>query len=282
MRWDFGKIYKEIRIAKGLTQAEVCGNQFSRTSLSKFESCQSLPNIENMVFLLNQIDMSLEEFRYICNFYKPSKRQEIINLAFNHISITGTKELKELKVLCENYLTSHHDTPIEHINDMLGITIHLRSHGLKSTEKSFLETKEKIWSYLKKQDNWYFIDFQLLNSILFSFPIESLELITEMIFERIEKYEGHTSIKPLKKKLLTNISTIYLYNNFKDRCERVSLKMLELAKEVKRYDSLGFAQVRLGICRGDDDLIEKGLTLLRLTEEDDLVSMLEEEVKKFR
>ncbi|MGZ7234452.1 helix-turn-helix domain-containing protein, partial [Streptococcus pyogenes] len=89
----------------GLTQAEVCGNQFSRTSLSKFESCQSLPNIENMVFLLNQIDMSLEEFRYICNFYKPSKRQEIINLAFNHISITGTKELKELKVLCENYLT---------------------------------------------------------------------------------------------------------------------------------------------------------------------------------
>lgn len=103
-----------------------------------------------------------------------------------------------------------------------------------------------------------------------------------MIFERIEKYEGYTSIKPLKKKLLTNISTTYLYNNFKDRCERVSLKMLELAKEVKRYDSLGFAQVRLGICRGDDDLIEKGLTLLRLTEEDDLVSMLEEEVKKFR
>lgn len=38
MRYDFGKVYKEIRESKGLTQEEVCGNVLSRTSLSKFES----------------------------------------------------------------------------------------------------------------------------------------------------------------------------------------------------------------------------------------------------
>ncbi|HGL0014026.1 TPA: XRE family transcriptional regulator, partial [Streptococcus pneumoniae] len=26
MRYDFGKVYKEIRESKGLTQEEVCGN----------------------------------------------------------------------------------------------------------------------------------------------------------------------------------------------------------------------------------------------------------------
>lgn len=57
---------------------------------------------------------------------------------------------------------------------------------------------------------------------------------------------------------------------------------LDLAKGLKRYDSLGFAQVRLGICRGDDELIDKGMTLLRLTEEKQLLETLENEIQKYR
>ena len=30
MRYDFGKVYKEIRESKGLTQEEVCGEMFSQ------------------------------------------------------------------------------------------------------------------------------------------------------------------------------------------------------------------------------------------------------------
>ena len=55
MRYDFGKVYKEIRESKGLTQEEVCGNVLSRTSLSKFESDKTTPKYENMEFLLRQI-----------------------------------------------------------------------------------------------------------------------------------------------------------------------------------------------------------------------------------
>ena len=45
MRYDFGKVYKEIRESKGLTQEEVCG-VFSRTSLSKIESGKTTPKYE--------------------------------------------------------------------------------------------------------------------------------------------------------------------------------------------------------------------------------------------
>ena len=38
MRYDFGKVYKEIRESKGLTQEEVCGGVISSTSLLKIES----------------------------------------------------------------------------------------------------------------------------------------------------------------------------------------------------------------------------------------------------
>ena len=50
MRCDFGKVYKEIRESKGLTQEEVCGNVISRTSLSKIESGKVTPKYENMEF----------------------------------------------------------------------------------------------------------------------------------------------------------------------------------------------------------------------------------------
>ena len=76
MRYDFGKVYKDIRESKGLTQEEVCGKVLSRTSLSKFESGKATPKYENMEFLLRQINMSFEEFEYICHLLsaKPANR----------------------------------------------------------------------------------------------------------------------------------------------------------------------------------------------------------------
>lgn len=282
MRWDIGKVYKEIRKSKGISQTEVCGDQISRTSLSKFETCQTVPSIENMIFLLNQINMSMEEFHYICNLYKPSKRQDILNLAYSHISITGLKELEHVQQLCNDYLKVQHDIPIQHINDMLTIIIHLRKHGLDNSNIQVEKITQKIWKYLEKEDNWYFTDFQLLNSILFHFPIENLDEITAKIFKRISKYENYANIQPLKRKLLTNLSTIYLYSGDKSMCERVTLEMLNFAHETKRYDSLAFAQVRLGICQNNDDLIAKGLTLLELTGETQLLENLRKEVKNYR
>ncbi len=68
--------------------------------------------------------------------------------------------------------------------------------------------------------------------------------------------------------LLTNLASIYLDNRQTKECETFYLEALKLAKELKRYDLLGIAQVRLGICRDDNSLIDKGMSLLHLTEEE--------------
>ena len=51
MRYDFGKVYKEIRKSKNLTQSDVCGNVLSPTTLSKIENGLVVPKYENMAFL---------------------------------------------------------------------------------------------------------------------------------------------------------------------------------------------------------------------------------------
>ncbi|HGK0683016.1 TPA: helix-turn-helix domain-containing protein, partial [Streptococcus pneumoniae] len=184
MRYDFGKVYKEIRESKGLTQEEVCGGVLSRTSLSKIESGKTTPKYENMEFLLRQINMSFEEFEYICQLYQPSQRTDIIQTYLNMRSIIGTSDLVNLFQKCQDYLKTHHDLPIEEIRDMLEVVIYLRQHGAGELSKHAEQVVKKLWKKIEKQDTWYESDLKILNTILFSFPIEYLHLITGKILQR--------------------------------------------------------------------------------------------------
>ena len=281
MRYDFGKVYKEIRESKGLTQEEVCGNVISRTSLSKIESGKVTPKYENMEFLLRQINMSFEEFDYICHLYQPSQRTEIMQTYLNMSSILGTSELEKLFQKCQDYLKTHYDLPIEEIKDMLEIVIHIRQHGTEQLSDQVKQTITKLWEKIEKQDTWYENDLKILNTILFSFPIKHLHLITEKILQRLEVYKNFQHLYELRVAILLNLSTIYLYNQDKNMCKQICYTLLEDAKNKKSYDRLAICYVRIGICTDDSKLIQKGFSLLELTEETSILSHLKKEVETY-
>ena len=281
MRYDFGKVYKEIRESKGLTQEEVCGDVLSRTSLSKIESGKTTPKYENMEFLLRQINMSFEEFDYICHLYQPSQRTEIMQTYLNMSSIIGSSGLVDFFETCQNYLKTHHDLPIEEIRDMLEVVIHIRQHSTEKLSDQVKQTVKKLWEKIEKQDTWYESDLKILNTILFSFPIEHLHLITEKILQRLEVYKNYQHLYDLRMAILLNLSTIYLYHQDKNMCQQICYTLLEDAKNKKSYDMLAICYVRIGICRDDAKLIQKGFSLLELTEETSMLSHLKNEVETY-
>ena len=279
MRYDFGKVYKEIRESKGLTQEEVCGNVLSRTSLSKIESGKATPKYENMDFLLRQMNMSFEEFDYICHLYQPSQRTKIMQTYLNMNSIIGGSDLVDFFETCQNYLKTHHDLPIEEIRDMLEVVIHIRQHGTEQLSNQVKQTVTKLWEKIEKQDTWYESDLKILNTILFSFPIEHLHLITEKILQRLEVYKNYQHLYDLRMAILLNLSTIYLYHQDKNMCQQICYTLLEDAKNKKSYDMLAICYVRIGICRDDAKLIQKGFSLLELTDETSILAFLKKEVE---
>ena len=281
MRYDFGKVYKEIRESKGLTQEEVCGNVLSRTSLSKIESGKVTPKYENMEFLLQQINMSFEEFDYICHLYQPSQRTEIMQTYLNMSSILGTSELEKLFQKCQNYLKTRHDLPIEEIRDMLEVVIYLRQHGTGELSDQVKQTVTKLWEKIEKQDTWYENDLKILNTILFSFPIDHLHLITGKILQRLEVYKNYQHLYDLRMAILLNLSTIYLYHQDKNMCQQICYTLLEDAKNKKSYDRLAICYVRIGICTDGSKLIQKGFSLLELTNETSMLSHLKQEVETY-
>ena len=281
MRYDFGKVYKEIRESKGLTQEEVCGDVLSRTSLSKIESGKVTPKYENMEFLLRQVNMSFEEFDYICHLYQPSQRTEIMQTYLNMSSIIGSSGLVDFFETCQNYLKTHHDLPIEKIRDMLEVVIHIRQHGTEKLSDQVKQTVKKLWEKIEKQDTWYESDIKILNTILFSFPIEHLHLITEKILQRLEVYKNYQHLYDLRMAILLNLSTIYLYHQDKNMCQQICYTLLEDAKNKKSYDMLAICYVRIGICRNDAKLIQKGFSLLELTDEITMLAYLKKEVETY-
>ena len=281
MRYDFGKVYKEIRESKGLTQEEVCGNVLSRTSLSKIESGKVTPKYENMEFLLRQINMSFEEFDYICHLYQPSQRTEIMQTYLNMNSIIGGSDLVDFFETCQNYLKTHHDLPIEEIRDMLKVVIHIRQHGTEQLSDQVKQTIQKLWGKIEKQDTWYESDLKILNTILFSFPIAHLHLITGKILQRLEVYKNYQHLYDLRMAILLNLSSIYLYHQDKNMCQQICYTLLEDAKNEKSYDMLAICYVRIGICRNDANLIQKGFSLLELTDEISMLAYLKKEVETY-
>lgn len=282
MRHDFGHIYKTIRESKGLTQAQVCGEMISRTTLTKIENGAVIPKFENMIFLLDQINMSLEEFRYICNYHRPRKREEIFNKIYNYKSIADSAELCQIKQLCEEHLKTHHDIPVQKLLDKINVILSVRKQGFLNPSEELTRLTTKIWDELSRQDTWYERDLKLLSVILFSFPIETVAETTDKLLANLEKYKDYRNITDIKYALLANLSSIFLYNNRKTECERLTAMIYDMAKETKRYDQLGFALVRLGICRGDQDLIDKGLALLELTGEEQILSNSREELNRLK
>ncbi|WP_083959948.1 helix-turn-helix domain-containing protein [Streptococcus porci] len=281
MKWNFGQTYKEIRKSKNLSQQEICGEEISRVALSKIENSKAIPNITHMMFLLDQIDMTVDEFMYICNLYHPSERQSLLIEANNLLVTPTTEQLKVLITRCSTYLELNDDVPIKNLKDVLELFLFIRTNGIQRDNLRYQDLVHKIWLPLQERDEWYISDIRLLNAILHYFPVETLEKLSSYIFKNLEKYKNYRNIKNDQKTILENLATIYLKEGYQSQCETILLKLLELCKEMKRYDGVAFAKVRLGICQCNSSLIEQGKQMLILCEEARLLDIAETEIERY-
>ncbi|MGQ7508103.1 Rgg family transcriptional regulator [Streptococcus suis] len=263
MRWDFGTVLKEIRRSKGLTQAQVCGDFLARPTLSKIENNKEIPSVENMDYLLRQLNMTYGEFDYICHAYQPSERSIIWNDFENFRSLNKNSGVENLLARCEAYLAKYPDTPIEKLVQLLRLCISILETGEGEESK---ELAMVLWEYLEKADTWYLFDLRLLSTVILLFPIDTLKAITDKLLASLDKYRHFKDVRANQFALLANLSTLFIRNQCREEGLRVTRLAYEIAQESMRFDQLGFATVRMGILQQDKGMVKKGLNILRATE----------------
>ncbi|WP_368256749.1 Rgg/GadR/MutR family transcriptional regulator [Enterococcus innesii] len=277
MRWDAGSIYKKIRKSKGLSQNEVCGTSISRTTLSKFENNKLSPSYDTMVYLLLQIDMSEEEFQFVCNDFSYDLRDEIITLFFRQTSNLETAQLFRLLEKGNKYLKTADDIFIRNLMKIIQSLTLLTNDQIEQIDCLPKIIISDVWSKLSKMDEWYYSELRLINSFMYYFPIETVLSFLPKLLETVEKYEKFTPMITIRLSILLNVGLLLIQNNHKEAAIPLLKEAIDLGKEAKRYDYLSIAKVRYAICIDDYKVACEGFLLLEMTEENDMLEHVKKE-----
>lgn len=277
MRWDAGSIYKKIRKSKGLSQNEVCGTSISRTTLSKFENNKLSPSYDTMVYLLLQIDMSEEEFQFVCNDFSYDLRDEIITLFFRQTSNLETAQLFRLLEKGNKYLKTADDIFIRNLMKIIQSLTLLTNDQIEQIDCLPKIIISDVWSKLSKMDEWYYSELRLINSFMYYFPIETVLSFLPKLLETVEKYEKFTPMITIRLSILLNVGLLLIQNNHKEVAIPLLKEAIDLGKEAKRYYYLSIAKVRYAICIDDYKIACEGFLLLEMTEENDILEHVKKE-----
>ncbi|HFI0457362.1 TPA: helix-turn-helix domain-containing protein [Streptococcus suis] len=282
MRWDYGSVYKSIRKSKRLSQEQICGDYINRTTLVRFEKNQNIPSYELMRFLLKQVDMTFEEFEYLCNYYQPSQRQQLL-YDIDNLRNPTTKTMEDLIKRCHDHLNKEpDDAPIHRKSLLLETVVAVRKSSSITQLSDEAETLSKLlWSQLEEYDNWYHNDIILVGTLLSHIiSLDSLEETANLLLQRLEKYKDYKRIQPTILSHYQSLSYFFLEQKQYSQSTFFATKLMELAKQEKRYDQLARAYVYLGLSQNKQELIDKGLQILEWTDEQRLIDNLQSLIKQ--
>ncbi|MDR0690572.1 MAG: helix-turn-helix domain-containing protein [Streptococcaceae bacterium] len=281
MTWNFGEIYQKIRNEKGLSQKQVCGDVISRTTLSKIENCHSIPSYETFAYLLKQINMSFDEFEFVCNGFELDSRTKLFSKFDAAISNENVLLLVDLREDCVEFLKKNHDLGIEDLLKAIDYLIVIQKEvGIENIQATNLVNT--LWNKLEAVDTWYYNEIKMINCILFYFPQETILKFSTKLIESMKKYKGFSKdVDSFCCAVYSNLATFYLYKNIYTECLEVSRLIVDIAKGLKRYDVYCLGNARIGLCTKDKKKIQDSIRALEFFGETELIKEIEIETKRF-
>ncbi len=281
MKHTMGNVYKQIRVNKGISQYNICQNTVSRTTLSRFENGKVDVSLSHFHFFLKQLDMSFDEFDFILNDYRATAKTTIFDAFFSLHSSLDTQKINTIIKQCDSFLATGTDWYIESILKIMKSFLQLAESAPGFINPLSQKVVKDIWERLAAQDEWYIIDFRIINYILYHFQNDVAVQIGNEVLKRIKKYQHFRDIEPLSISIKLNIALLCLQKDKLSMSIKVASEAISDAKKVKRYDFLMAGLVRHGIATKNKEEITKGIALASLIGEEDFKDELLQEVATF-
>lgn len=279
-----GATFKVIRKNKGLKQTYFTRNNLTQSMISYFENNRRGIEAENLIFLLNKLNISFDEFEYISNNYQPNKKRKIIEEYFS-IKFNNINKLNQIIKDCNKIPKEENDILIENISIICKALIALSESNDFLSAQNIVKT---VWRYYENYDQWYLIDLRIINSILFLFSENDNSRFFENLECRIEKYQHFPIAKELTISLKLNISILLIMNQNWEAAKSLLETLLNENTEYMTYRYLSLSWYRLGICYEKmnlnkfEVLYKKTEVLLNLFDDLSYLQKLKKEQKTIR
>lgn len=281
IRQNIGEDFKKIRENKSYTQQYVAKDAMARSTYTKFEIGSIVPTITKYFQILNNLDMTHEEFNYIHNNYQLKGKDAILYQFRNMAVNTDINVLINARETAKNYLAEHKDNVVQDIYYICNALITLSKTNDLTQAAPYAE---KVWHRIAQLDKWYLTELRLLNNILFFFDFDTSLFISKRALVELEHYKHFYDAIELKMAYSMNLIYLLMENeNYKQALEKVDSLIL-LSKKKGRYRILGVLYVRKGIiltklAKAEAEVwIQKGFFLLEAIEDFPLKKELDKEV----
>ena len=241
-----GEFIKQIRIQKGISQAEASANAITQSNYSKFELGKIDISANALFTIIYNLDISLEEFVMLYENEFSTEMNEIVNHFFKMRS-NKIEDLIHIRESASDYLarTNNYNETLQNI---IELTYGLEAISENQDYEKAIFYANPIWDKLQKRERWYLREITLLNTILYIFPFETAEEIIKRSLKFLSNYPDNTSIKILKLNLLINISLLCIKN------EKIKLAItylnhsLSLANQLPIEFYKNLVKMRLAYC----------------------------------
>ncbi|MCT6925941.1 hypothetical protein [Metasolibacillus sp.] len=279
----YGETLKIIRKNKGYSQQYLAKDILSQSSFSKFEHNQSDINFVAFHQLLERLNMTYNEFFFIHeNFQRPPKAQLVKD--FFSLPYNSKSELQKMLTSINDFLQHDEDFLVEDLRIVCLALLSLgKEHGMEEARK--LVTP--IWKRMSTLHNWYAIDFLLLNSILYVFPVDTALEISKNMIQRLKKYKQFEEVRLLKSSIQINISLLLIKNEQYAKALETLNQVLSQQLKSLPYALVAVCLYRKEIClqklnpTTDKPYLTKALELAKIYEDDSLLNAITLEFEKY-
>ncbi|WP_033541803.1 helix-turn-helix domain-containing protein [Planococcus sp. CAU13] len=278
MEKKFGQTFKDIRTSKNYRQSDVNGDMMHQTSYSKFELGKMDVTLEKFEVLLNNLEISYDEFQFIHNGYNYSDRNRIIS-RFNELKFIEVNKLTEIISMSESYL---HTVEDRYIQDILALSKAFLI--LKESENFEVPRRyaEDVWLRLQNSNIWYLSDLKLINSILFLFPIPTAISITQFAIKQAVKYKDFHDYRKIILPFKFNLVHLFIRERAFEEAFLLNEEVIEEAKELKSYMQISLSYLRKGLLleqrsSQSNSFIEQAFEIARLVDDHALIDQLNKE-----
>jgi Rgg/GadR/MutR family transcriptional activator len=192
----YGQTIKKIRKEKNLKQKEICQNIVTLSYYSRIERNVSVPTIDVFMKIIENLNVSLEEFMYIHNNYTKTLNDQ------TWFEITELYHIGDIKKL-ENYKQNILDGRIKHENKITVEFINLFIRRLGGKYNGEGETQAVI-KRLMNLENWTNREVTIFITIMDEIPIETLILIINRLLKKRNLYFVSNGYNSPYSKILIN------------------------------------------------------------------------------
>ncbi|EAF2401758.1 XRE family transcriptional regulator, partial [Listeria monocytogenes] len=241
---EYSNTFKEIRTSKNYTQTYIASNQLSRSLYAKIEAGQVIPSYTKFLFLLQRLDLGIQEFEYIHNNYSLSAKQNIL-AKFSLINTNlDTISLNELISLCTKYLKNDKDIFISNILSICKALFLVQSED--DYHKAIILVAP-IWERLSKQDTLYLNDIILLSNIFYLFQVDTAKEIVKFAINRLQKYNSFCNIDQIQVSFYLNLSTLLIQESKFDEAMEFIDYSIDFAQKSQLYILLGISYFKKAV-----------------------------------